>query len=157
VSDGKDSSTAKLEYQSGSTLLEKETYNFNSHGISRLTSGVNGASKISPGLPIVQYPITAGTTWYWKGTITTKGKATAAAAKMSASGPETLKLPAGSFQAFKVHMDLVLVVGQRRISIPNDYWFTPGVGLVRRTATFGTSTVDSTLNMYKLQQRASDP
>ena len=89
VSAGKDSSTSTLEYRSGSSPVEKETYRFNAQGISRMISGVNGVSKIYPGLPIVQYPLSAGSKWYWNGTITTKGQTTAAAAKMTASGPES--------------------------------------------------------------------
>jgi hypothetical protein len=155
VTVGKDSSIATLESRTGSSPLHKETYRFNSHEISRLTTGVNGVSKISPGLPVIVYPLSAGSKWYWNGTITTKGKQLAAAAKMIASGPETLSLPAGKFQAFKVHVDLVVAAGKLRVTSPNDYWFAPGIGLVRQTATIGKTTYDSTLTQYKLQQPVS--
>jgi len=154
---GKDSSRATVEYRSGSSPLEIETYKSNALEITRLTSGPNGRSKIYPGLPIVHYPLMAGSTWYWNGTITTNGKRAEAAAKMTASGPEPVTEPAGKFQAFKVHMDLVFQVGQRKITIPNDYWFAPGVGLVRRSATVGNTTVVSSLMQYKLPQAAPHP
>ncbi len=157
VTASKDSSSATLEYRSGSPQIEKEVYRFNAHGISRTVSGVNGASKIYPGLPILQYPLSAGNSWYWNGTITTKGQATPAAAKMTASGPETINIPAGKFQAYRVHMELLIAVGKSKVSVPNDYWFAPGVGLIRRSATLGKTTIESALNQYKLQKPASKP
>jgi hypothetical protein len=101
--------------------------------------------------------MSAGNKWYWNGTITIKGKPLAAAAKMTASGPDAISLPAGTFQAFKVHVDLMVAAGRSRVRSSNDYWFAPGVGLVRQRATIGTATVDSTVTQYKLQQTPSHP
>lgn len=153
VTPGKDSSIASLEYRSGGTSVLKETYRSNAQGLFRLAGGADGSSKITPGLPILQYPMAAGGKWSWNGSITAKGKATSATAVMTSSGPETLKLPAGTFQAFKVHVDLTVLVGKRQVTYPNDYWFARGVGLVRQKATIGGTEIESSIIHYEIKPK----
>ena len=148
---GKEYSTAALEYRANDVLVQKETYRFNDAGVYRVQGGPDGAGKIEPPLPVLLYPMTAGKKWTWTGTFVGKKDKTPAAAVMTTTGPETIKVPAGTFQAFKVHVDLAVRAAGIRYTYQSDNWYATGVGLIRQKTTQGSTITDSNLTKYSLQ------
>jgi hypothetical protein len=146
--DGK--TRAELEYKTDGRSTQIETYEADANSIARVSSGPNGGNKLTPPLPVVQFPLTAGKTWNWKGEIALNGSTIKGSAVLTVSGPETVKTDTASFRAMRVHMDLEVRSGEQTLKVPNDYWFAPNVGLVKQKATLGSQTIEGTITSYKL-------
>jgi hypothetical protein len=146
--DGK--TRAELEYKTDGHVDMLEIYEVDANTIVRVSSGPNGANKLTPPLPVIQFPMTAGKKWNWKGETALNDSPFTASAELTVSGPETVKMDAVSFRAMRVHMDLEVKSGEQALKVPNDYWFAPNVGLVKQKATLGSQTIEGTITSYKL-------
>lgn len=81
-------------------------------------------ADFQPPRQLLKNPLTNGDTWSWKG----KGMMGLDVDESSqASGPETVSVPAGTFEAMKVTSKVV----QGGASVSKTYWYAPGVGLVK--------------------------
>jgi len=147
-----DGYVAILEYRSGATLLQKEKYRVNSHGVSHIASGVApNDAEYSPPLPDIIYPLVNGARWYWSGEIHAGGKKTPAAAVMTASGPEPMTLPTGTFQAMKVHVDLSVNLSGKKSVSTNECWYVPNIGLVNQKTTIGKLVIENKTTAYTIK------
>ena len=147
--DGK--TRAELEYKTEGRAIQLETYEVDANSIQRVSSGPNGANKLTPPLPVVQFPLTAGKKWDWKGEVVTSGGAPIkATAQLTVSGPEVIKTDAGTFSSMRVHLDLELVAEGETIKAPNDYWFASNIGMVKQKASIGGQEIEGLLTSYKL-------
>lgn len=147
----KGGSVATLGYTMAGNNIQVETYRTTPTEVTRLSSGQGGSGTIAPGLPIIKYPMKAGTTWTWKGNITANGMLSKGTSTLTVSGPTSIKTPAGTFSAMRVHSALVIMAQGQTLNAPNDYWFAPNVGLVKQYAKIGTFEVTGILKSYKLK------
>jgi hypothetical protein len=141
---------AELEYKTDGRTAQREIYEVDASSIQRVAAGPDGSNKLTPPLPVVQLPMTAGKKWDWKGDVSFGGSTFKGTAQLTVSGPETVKTDAGSFPAMRVHVDLDVVSGEQTIKVLNDYWFAPKVGLVRQKATIGSQVIEGVLTSHKL-------
>jgi hypothetical protein len=141
---------AEVDYKTDGRSIQIEIYEVDASSIRRVAAGPNASAKLTPPLPVVQFPMTAGKKWSWKGEVATGGAPLKGTAQLTASGMETVKTGAGTFSAMRVHLELELAAGPQTIKVPNDYWFAPGIGLVRQKATVGQQTIEGVLTSYKL-------
>lgn len=148
--DGK--TRAELEYKTEGRQAQREIYEVDATTIQRVASGPNGGNKLTPPLPVVRLPMTAGKKWSWKGELSFAGTTLKGSAQLSVNGPETIKTEAGSFSALRVHVDLDVASGEQTIKVLNDYWFAPRVGLVQQKATVGSQHIEGVLTSYKLSK-----
>ncbi len=146
--DGK--TRAELEYKTDGRSTQLETYEADTHSIARVSSGPNGGNKLTPPLPVVQFPLTAGKKWNWKGKVALNGSSFNGSAVLAVSGPETIKTDAASFRTMRVHVDLEVMSGEQTLKVQNDYWFAANVGLVKQKATIGAQIIEGTITSYKL-------
>lgn len=151
VKPGMGGSIATLVYKVGPTVAQQETYLTTSAGMSRLSSGQPGSGTISPPIPIIKYPLKAGTSWTWKGDIITAMGKAQGTSTLTVSGPTSVVTPAGTFSAMQVHSDLIIMAQGQKVALPNDYWFAPNVGLVKQHAKLGAIEVNAVLKSYKLK------
>ena len=143
---------ATLDYQMNGRTVQTEKYKISSKSISRLAAGAGGTSTLSPPIMIIQFPMKPGMKWKWKGTINVNGQISQASAVLSASKPMALKTAAGSFTATKVHMILTVAQKGSTMTIPNDYWFAPKVGLVKQSMVMMGTTIGGELVSYKMKK-----
>jgi hypothetical protein len=143
---------ATLEYSIDGKVNQTEVYRRTAAGLYRVKAGPGSGGTISPPFPQLIYPIAAGKKWKWKGFINTQGTSIPAESELTVSGPTTVKTPAGTFRAIKIHSELVVgAKGQMQANLPNDYWFAPNVGLVQQRLPAGAQTIEGTLQSYKLK------
>lgn len=147
---------AEIRYEVSGKLVQIETYRITPKTIFRLTSGAAGGGKIEPPLPVIQFPLTAGRKWTWKGTVTLAGVRTQARAAFTVSGPEAVKAPAGTYRAMKVFSALVVNINGLDTKIPNAYWFAPGVGVVQQLVRLGNTEIRSVLTRYTRKTKPSE-
>lgn len=140
-----------VDYISNGQSIQVETYRLTKNALLRMQSGTAGSGTISPPMPLIRYPLKAGASWTWKGTLVMPGQSGAGVAKLTVSGPETIKTPAGKFQAMRVHSNLTIEMQGQKLNIPNDYWFAPGIGIVQQKIQIGPQTVNSKLLKYKVK------
>jgi hypothetical protein len=142
---------ATIKYSGGGRQFS-ETYRVTSQVVERVSSDMGqGSSPINPPIPIIKYPLTAGKKWDWSGTITTMGRAVNGNSRLTVTGPVSVKTPAGTFKAMRVHSALTVEAGGQKVNLPNDYWFAPGVGMVRQEATIMQTKISGILKSYKLK------
>ena len=127
---------ASLEIRRDGKLQQTEQYRITPTEIVRIAAGWNAEEKMIPPIPIVQLPMKPEQTWKWQGKVQTKVGTTNAEATFSVLEPEDLPVPAGTFRATQIHAEMVLKPVQKGKvqpkSMPLDYWFVPGVGLVQQ-------------------------
>jgi hypothetical protein len=142
---------ATLDYKLSGQSINMEVYRVSAQAVERMTSGPNGSVKLDPPLPVIRYPLADGKSWTWSGVIITAGQKVQGSSKLSVAGPMTVKTPAGTFKAMRVHSALTVEAQGQKVSIPNDYWFVANVGMVQQSAVLGGQTVVGKLTKYKLK------
>jgi len=114
---------------SGWVLLHREEY---------VKTGAK--AEFQPTRQLLKNPIGNGDSWQWKG----KGMMGLDIEESnSASGPETVSVPAGKFTAMKVTTRVV----QGGAPVTKTYWYAPGIGLVKSMT--DTGTVKSTTELVE--------
>lgn len=145
-------SEAQLEWRMNGKVMQVEVYRILPSELLRVKAGPGAGSTLSPPFPQIKYPLKPGQTWTWKGTVTTQGQAIPARSTVRVSGPAAIKTAAGTFRALHVHSELVVgQPGQSTMTVPNDYWFAPRVGLVAQKLPAGAQTLEGKLKSYKIK------
>lgn len=142
---------ATMDYRSDNKSVNVEIYRITPTLIERLSGGPNSQMKLTPSLPIIRYPLTAGKSWKWDGSISVNGQDIKATSTFTVSGPETVKVTSGTFKAMHVHSELVVENAGAKTKMPNDYWFAPGVGMVKQFADINGMKVEVDITKYKLK------
>lgn len=97
-------------------------------------------AEYQPTRQFLKNPLTSGDSWQWKG----KGMMGLEIDESNAvSGPETVSVPAGKFEAMKVTTNVV----QGGAPVIKTYWYAPGVGLVKSMT--DTGAVKSTTELLE--------
>lgn len=127
---------AYVEIYRDGKLQQTEKYRITTNEIVRLAAGWNAEERMIPAIPIIRLPMKPEQTWTWSGKVQTKVGSTNAEATFTVGEPEDLPLPAGTFRAVQVHVEMVLKPVQKGKvqpkSMPLDYWYVPGMGLVQQ-------------------------
>ncbi|MCH8273447.1 MAG: hypothetical protein IH851_01490 [Armatimonadetes bacterium] len=87
--------------------------------------------RLSPGLPILRAGARAGDSWKWSGTVTSLAGTASAEADVYVLQPESLKTPAGRFDAVRVQVHMRITGEDGVAELVKRYWFVKGVGWVR--------------------------
>ena len=140
--------TQTLEQSAGFT----EKYRVSKQGIYRVATGANASIRLEPALPILKFPFKIGDEWDWSGKMTVAGQDSEAMGHVTVSGPETIKTPAGTYKAIKIHFLMTLDINGEKMELPTDYYLSPGVGLVRQIAQFGEMHIDGKLVRVKIKK-----
>ena len=97
-------------------------------------------AEYQPTKQFLKNPLTSGDSWTWKG----KGMMGLEIDESNeVSGPETVTVPAGKFEAMKV----VTKVVQGGAPVTKTYWYAPGVGMVKSMT--DTGAVKSTTELLE--------
>lgn len=105
---------------SGWVLLHREEY---------VKTG--SKAEFQPTRQLLKNPLTSGDSWQWKG----KGMMGLEIDESNeVSGPETVSVAAGKFEAMKVMTKVV----QGGAPVTKTYWYAPGVGLVKSMTDTGS-------------------
>jgi hypothetical protein len=97
-------------------------------------------AEYQPTKQFLKNPLTSGDSWQWKG----KGMMGLEIDESNeVSGPETVSVPAGKFEAMKVLTKVV----QGGAPVTKTYWYAPGVGLVKSMT--DTGAVKSTTELLE--------
>lgn len=142
---------ASIDYAVDGATSQTEVYRADKRGLFRVHSGKDAAGTITPPLPVIRYPVVFGSSWTWTGTFTNGDTKTKAEATLSENGPETVITSTGNFMAMRVHLELTIFAedGEKGF-VTNDYWFAPGVGMVKQAFEQGDKKVSGTMSAYSL-------
>jgi hypothetical protein len=135
-----------MKWTASGTAIQDETYHVTANSVERVSSGAGGSNKISPPIPVIRYPLTVGKSWTWKGTVTTQGRPIPGNATIKVAALEKLSTKAGTFNAYRIDMNLVMSAGGQTVRLPNSYWFAPGKGLVKQSANVMGTVVEATVS-----------
>jgi hypothetical protein len=117
-------------------VTQTEKYRITAKELLREAAGWNAQEEMIPPIPLLRLPLLPEKQWTWQGKVKTKAGSTNAEATISVSEAEEITLPAGKVLATQIHVETVLkplIKGKpQRISMPLDYWFVPGTGLVQQ-------------------------
>ena len=117
-------------------VAQTEKYRILGNELLREAAGWKAEEEMIPPIPILRLPLLPDKQWTWQGKVKTKAGSTNAEATISVSEAEEIMLPVGKVLAIQIHLETVLkpvVKGKtQRISMPLDYWFVPGTGLVQQ-------------------------
>ena len=101
-------------------------------------------AEYNPTKQFLKNPLMNGDTWQWKG----KGMMDLEIDESNAvSGPETVSVSAGKFEAMKV----MTIVVQGGAAVTKTYWYAPGVGLVKSMTDTGSVKSTTELLEYSVQ------
>jgi hypothetical protein len=127
--------TVTLQWKMGQQPVQDEIYYVTPKEVARAASGIGGANRINPPVPIIRYPMSVGKKWNWNGTFTGQGMNGKGTATLKVAAREKVKAGGKTLDAYRVDMDLTVSAAGQSIRMPNSYWFAPGVGLVRQKMT----------------------
>jgi len=97
-------------------------------------------AEYQPTKQFLKNPLTSGDSWHWKG----KGMMGLEIDESNqVSGPETVSVTAGKFEAMKVMTNVI----QGGTPVTKTYWYAPGVGLVKSMT--DTGSVKSTTELLE--------
>ena len=109
----------------------EEYYISNKSGIYQLGGGAGDQVIMVPPVPILTYPLELGKTVEWQGGISVpKGKVPARAWSRF-RGTEAIKVPAGSFKAYRTDTALEANISGRLTVFTTARWFVPDIGIVK--------------------------
>ena len=102
-------------------------------------------AEYQPTKQFLKNPLTSGDSWHWKG----KGMMGLEIDESNqVSGPETVSVTAGKFEAMKVMTSVV----QGGAPVTKTYWYAPGVGLVKSMTDTGAVKSTTELLEYTVNQ-----
>ena len=102
-------------------------------------------AEYNPTKQFLKNPLTNGDTWHWRG----KGMMDLEIDESNAvSGPETVSVSAGKFEAMKV----MTIVVQGGAAVTKTYWYAPDVGLVKSMTDTGSVKSTTELLEYSAQR-----
>ncbi len=155
---GKDGRLVTVHWLTGGNPVQDEVYLVTAASVSRTKSGKDASNSIAPPIPVIQYPMQVGRSWKWNGKISIAAPSVTldANSTLKVAKKEQVKTGAGTFDAYRVDMVLNIVQGTQTMTVPNSYWFAPGIGLVRQlseiTAPGGKKiVVDASISKYSIK------
>lgn len=83
---------------------------------------------LSSPIPLLEFPLAAGKTWSWSGNFKILLKQFTFKTSSQVAGKEKVKVPAGIFEAFKVHTKRFV---NGKLGGEETRWYAPGVGMVK--------------------------
>lgn len=102
-------------------------------------------AEYNPTKQFLKNPLTNGDSWHWRG----KGMMDLEIDESNAvSGPETVSVSAGEFEAMKV----MTIVVQGGAAVTKTYWYAPDVGLVKSMTDTGSVKSTTELLEYSAQR-----
>ncbi len=102
-------------------------------------------AEYNPTKQFLKNPLTNGDSWHWRG----KGMMDLEIDESNAvSGPETVSVSAGKFEAMKV----MTIVVQGGAAVTKTYWYAPDVGLVKSMTDTGSVKSTTELLEYSAQR-----
>lgn len=117
-------------------VAQTEKYRITAKELLREAAGWKAQEEMIPPIPLLRLPLLPDKQWTWQGKVKTKAGSTNAEATISVSEAEEITLPVGKVLAIQIHLETVLkpiVKGKtQRITMPLDYWFVAGTGLVQQ-------------------------
>jgi hypothetical protein len=85
------------------------------------------SSIFNPAIPILIFPLKAGSIWDWEGTLKIAFMNKKIKMHCEVVGEEEIEVPAGKFKCLKIHIHQ-----QRNEEISDEYgWYAPGVGQIK--------------------------
>ena len=143
---------ATLSYLVNGKVSEVEVYKSDSSGIRRIQGGPGGNSKFNPPMLLIKYPLKNGSSWNWDGKANIGTLIATYHAHFQVTGPFVMKTPAGAFHVMRIHSDLNCSIGKTNQTIPNDYWFANGIGLIKQSILSSGLSLVGKLTEYKLKK-----
>jgi hypothetical protein len=117
--------------QRDGVAVQEEGYTVDEQGVHRMAAGPKGEYQIQPPMTMLKLPFATGSEWAWEGVMLTGDGATSASAKFRLDGPELVKTPAGSFQAYRLEQTFTAKLPEGDAVVKNTQWFAPHTGLVK--------------------------
>jgi hypothetical protein len=109
-------------------------------------------SEFDPPEVLLSPTLRPGESWTWqdrKGLVTSK---------KTASAPEQITVPAGSYRATPVHTELIIPTDLAPLNVMMTQWFVPGVGFIKQEVRFemkGNLLMHNTMTLEKFEQAAT--
>ena len=142
---------ATLDYKVNGQSVNVEMYRITSTDVSRFAGGPKASGKANPPLPMLRYPVAAGKSWNWSGTLSQLGQNIKSTATFTFSGPESVTTPAGTFKAMHVHTVIQQNLQGKQVKYPSDTWYVSGIGVVKMQVTAGSAPVEMVLKKYSVK------
>jgi len=126
-----------MTMKSGETTTGVDTYIVSPGEVLRVSTGPGGSKRFRPPVPLARFPLRAGRSWTWRGTMTGEdGRDHRATAAMRVSPIETVRTPAGAFRAHRVEVGLRFSQGGLDVRMPAAIWYARNVGMVKTDVSF---------------------
>lgn len=119
------------ETHRGGKLYRHEVFRVNPRELALIAVGTDEEMTLDPPMPLLQVPASAGDGYIWEGQILSERGSVPASAYSRVTGPETVTVPAGKFQAWRIDTNLTALVGDEKVRFPAWRWLAPGVGVVK--------------------------
>jgi hypothetical protein len=146
---------ATFDWQMAGRSTQMETYRVTSTSVERTRSGAGGANHLNPPLPVIKYPMSVGKAWHWKGSLVNGATSMPSSGDLRVGALEKVKTGAGTFTAYRVDVKLLVSAGGQTAHVDNSYWYAPGAGMVKQSATVsGTGQsvqVEAAISSYKIK------
>lgn len=134
------------EIRRNGTVHRQEVYRVSPQELSLVAVGAKANMVLTPPMPLLAAPVAEGKGVFWEGTILTGRQEVPARAFSRLTMRETVKTPAGAFQAYRVDTNLTAFVeGSGAVHFPATRWFVPGIGIVREKFLSGEKVVQKEL------------
>lgn len=148
--------TVQMNWAMNGKQQMQETYLVSPTSVSRVRTSMSGSSDVVPPMPVIQYPMSVGKSWEWKGVLKTPGTAINGSATLRVASKDKIVTSAGTFNAYRVELKLTVEAQGQSMTIPNSYWFAPGVGLVKQEASIPAGNgqnllITGTVTKYKIK------
>jgi hypothetical protein len=152
---GKNTGVAILIYQDGKPFRE-EILRLDGKELMLAAAGINNSKggmdtmSITPGIPLVQFPVEDGATATWEGILLLSSRQVAApgVSQSRVSGREIVKTPVGEFGAYKIETVITTTIDRQKIVLYTARWLAPGIGLVRQRIITGNQVVTKELQKF---------
>lgn len=111
--------------------LREEMYVLNAKGIYQRGARGKEMFTMQPPIPILTFPLEAGKVIEWQGGISFPKGMVPGRAWSSVRGIEKIKVPAGSFDAYRTDTTLEANIDNRLTLFATTRWFVPGIGIAK--------------------------
>lgn len=138
-----------VEMKRDGEAVQTEGYAVDEKGIHRVAFGPAGVGKIKPPMTVLKLPLKNDATWEWKGEMESPDGTVKAEATFKLTGPEQSKVPAGTFEVWRVEQHLFETIGGQKVDVTNLLYFSPGVGIVRQETVSPDGFTEGSLVKFK--------
>jgi len=122
----------EVETKRNGTVVLRESYEQSPEGLVRTKAGYPTSGTLDPPMLIIPSEIVAGKEWTWSGKLKYADAEVPGEASFTIDGPDEIKTPSETVQAFKVAQTFTLKLSDgKSVTVKNTQWFAPGVGPVK--------------------------